>query len=36
MSTRTARLEIQGMSCANCSQSVTDAVEALDGVTGPT
>ncbi|MFC3957779.1 heavy metal translocating P-type ATPase [Halovivax cerinus] len=33
MSTRTARLEIQGMSCANCSQSVTDAVEALDGVT---
>src|SRR6056297_2811414 len=34
MSTRTARLEIQGMSCANCSQSVTDAVDALDGVTG--
>ncbi|NKE37937.1 heavy metal translocating P-type ATPase [Natronococcus sp. JC468] len=32
MSQRTTRLEIRGMSCANCSQSVTEAVEALDGV----
>ncbi|UHQ95138.1 heavy metal translocating P-type ATPase [Haloterrigena alkaliphila] len=32
MSQRTTRLEIQGMSCANCSQSITDALEALDGV----
>ncbi|WP_254766152.1 heavy metal translocating P-type ATPase [Salinilacihabitans rarus] len=33
MSTRTAHLEIQGMSCANCSQAVSGSVEALDGVT---
>ncbi|WP_114576249.1 heavy metal translocating P-type ATPase [Saliphagus sp. LR7] len=32
MSHRTTRLEIRGMSCANCSQTVTEAVEALDGV----
>ncbi|ELY96786.1 copper-transporting ATPase [Natrialba taiwanensis DSM 12281] len=25
-------LEIQGMSCANCSQAITDALEELDGV----
>ena len=29
---RTARLEVTGMSCANCSASVQDALEALDGV----
>ncbi|WP_247729676.1 heavy metal translocating P-type ATPase [Halovivax limisalsi] len=33
MSERTVRLEIGGMSCANCSQSVTEAVEGLSGVT---
>jgi len=33
MSERRLRIEIQGMSCANCSRTVTDAVEALDGVT---
>ncbi|WP_089789774.1 heavy metal translocating P-type ATPase [Natronobacterium haloterrestre] len=32
MSHRTSRLEIQGMSCANCSQSITESLEALDGV----
>ncbi|MFB6101752.1 MAG: heavy metal translocating P-type ATPase [Haloplanus sp.] len=32
MNTRTVQLTIQGMSCANCSQTVTDALEALDGV----
>ena len=32
MTTRTARLNVTGMSCANCSASVTDAVESLDGV----
>ncbi|WP_276256145.1 heavy metal translocating P-type ATPase [Halomontanus rarus] len=32
MSRRTTHLEIQGMSCANCSQSITDALEALEGV----
>ena len=32
MSRRTTRLEIQGMSCANCSQTITDAVENLAGV----
>ncbi|MFB6072851.1 MAG: HAD-IC family P-type ATPase [Halobacterium sp.] len=32
MSHRTTRIAIGGMSCANCSQTVTDAVAALDGV----
>jgi Cu+-exporting ATPase len=32
MSTRTAHLDITGMSCANCSAAVGDAVESLDGV----
>ena len=32
MSTRTAQLDIQGMSCANCSGTVTEALESLDGV----
>jgi len=32
MSQRTSRIDIQGMSCANCSQTVADAVTALDGV----
>ncbi|MGM0447857.1 MAG: heavy metal translocating P-type ATPase [Methanobacteriota archaeon] len=32
MSTRTTHLDITGMSCANCSASVGDAVAALDGV----
>ena len=32
MSQRRTRIDIQGMSCANCSQSIADAVESLDGV----
>ncbi|WP_436927639.1 heavy metal translocating P-type ATPase [Halosimplex amylolyticum] len=32
MSRQTTHLEIQGMSCANCSQTITDALENLDGV----
>ncbi|WP_424015393.1 heavy metal translocating P-type ATPase [Halorubrum xinjiangense] len=32
MSTRTTHLDITGMSCANCSASVGDAVESIDGV----
>ncbi|WP_408956723.1 heavy metal translocating P-type ATPase [Natrinema sp. 74] len=32
MSTRTTHLDIRGMSCANCSQAITDAVTSLDGV----
>jgi len=32
MSTRSTRLDITGMSCANCSASVGDAVASLDGV----
>jgi len=32
MSTRTTHLDITGMSCANCSATVGDAVESLDGV----
>ena len=32
MTTRTARLNVTGMSCANCSAAVTDALESLDGV----
>jgi Cu+-exporting ATPase len=34
METRTAHLDITGMSCANCSATVGDALEALDGVSG--
>ena len=30
--TRTVQIDVQGMSCANCSQTVAGAVEALDGV----
>ncbi|WP_096393081.1 HAD-IC family P-type ATPase [Halorubrum trapanicum] len=33
MSTRTTHLDITGMSCANCSATVGDAVESIDGVT---
>ena len=29
---RKAQFDIQGMSCANCSQTITQAVEGLDGV----
>jgi len=32
MSTRTTHLDVRGMSCANCSQSVQGALDALDGV----
>ncbi|MFC6718025.1 heavy metal translocating P-type ATPase [Natrialbaceae archaeon GCM10025810] len=32
MSRRTTHLEIRGMSCANCSSTVADALEDLDGV----
>ncbi|MFC6723036.1 heavy metal translocating P-type ATPase [Halobium palmae] len=32
MSSRRSHINIQGMSCANCSQTITDAVTALDGV----
>ena len=32
MSTRTARLNVTGMSCANCSETVGDSLAALDGV----
>ncbi|MGQ4557570.1 HAD-IC family P-type ATPase [Halobellus sp. GM3] len=32
MTTRTAHLDITGMSCANCSATVGDALESLDGV----
>ncbi|TKX71585.1 heavy metal translocating P-type ATPase [Halorubrum sp. SP9] len=33
MSTRTTHLDVTGMSCANCSATVGDAVGSLDGVT---
>ncbi|WP_439028634.1 heavy metal translocating P-type ATPase [Haloarchaeobius sp. DT45] len=33
MPERTIQLEISGMSCANCSSTVQDAVSSLDGVT---
>ncbi|MDF9747267.1 heavy metal translocating P-type ATPase [Natrinema salsiterrestre] len=33
MNTRTAQLDIRGMSCANCSQTIGSALESLDGVT---
>ena len=32
MSHRTTQLDIQGMSCANCSQTITEALQGLDGV----
>jgi Cu+-exporting ATPase len=32
MSQRRSHVDIQGMSCANCSQTITDAVESLEGV----
>jgi Cu+-exporting ATPase len=32
MGTRTTHLDISGMSCANCSATVGDALESLDGV----
>ncbi|WP_232700670.1 heavy metal translocating P-type ATPase [Halobacterium wangiae] len=32
MSQRTSHINIQGMSCANCSQSISEAVTSLDGV----
>ncbi|WP_255153168.1 heavy metal translocating P-type ATPase [Halorarius halobius] len=32
MSQRRSQINIQGMSCANCSQTITDAVKSLDGV----
>jgi Cu+-exporting ATPase len=32
MATRTTQLDITGMSCANCSTTVRDALESLDGV----
>jgi len=36
MGVRTTHLDITGMSCANCSATVGDALEALDGVTDAT
>jgi Cu+-exporting ATPase len=33
MSQRRSHLDIQGMSCANCSQTIAESVESLDGVT---
>ena len=32
METRTAHLDVTGMTCANCSQTVGEALESLDGV----
>jgi Cu+-exporting ATPase len=32
MSTRRTRLDIRGMSCANCSATIQDTLESLDGV----
>ncbi|QCC58950.1 heavy metal translocating P-type ATPase [Natrinema thermotolerans] len=32
MSTETTHLDIRGMSCANCSQTISDALESRDGV----
>ncbi|WP_416839979.1 heavy metal translocating P-type ATPase [Haloferax sp. DFSO52] len=36
MSSRTAHLDIRGMSCANCSRTVGDTLESLDGVSAAT
>ncbi|PSQ14185.1 heavy metal translocating P-type ATPase, partial [Halobacteriales archaeon QS_7_68_65] len=32
MRRRTAQLDVRGMSCANCSRTITEAVQGLDGV----
>ena len=32
----TTTLTVEGMSCEHCEQSVADALEAVDGVTGVT
>jgi len=32
MSQRKSHINIQGMSCANCSQAISEAVTSLDGV----
>jgi len=32
MSHRTTQLDIRGMSCANCSQTITESLQGLDGV----
>ena len=36
MTTRTARLDITGMSCANCSAAIEETLGSLDGVTSAT
>src|SRR6056297_1173196 len=36
MSQRRSQIEIGGMSCANCSQTVAEALESLDGVSSAT
>ena len=36
MSERTVSLDIQGMSCTSCAQSITDALDALDGISDTT
>ncbi|WP_096390610.1 heavy metal translocating P-type ATPase [Halopenitus persicus] len=36
MSQRKSQINIQGMSCANCSQTISDAVSSLDGVSEAT
>jgi Cu+-exporting ATPase len=36
MSTRTAHLDVTGMSCANCSSTVGEALESLEGVSEAT
>jgi len=36
MTTRTIHLDVTGMSCANCSATVEDALDALDGVSATT
>ncbi|UVE51091.1 heavy metal translocating P-type ATPase [Haloferax larsenii] len=36
MSSRRAHLDIRGMSCANCSRTVAESLESLDGVTDAT
>ena len=36
MTGRTAHLELRGMTCANCAQTVGDALDALDGVSEAT
>ncbi|MFB6079753.1 MAG: HAD-IC family P-type ATPase [Haloferacaceae archaeon] len=36
METRRSRIDVRGMSCANCSRTIADAVGALDGVSEAT